>query len=213
MSTLVDFEGLKLAAGITVLSSLVPMLFMGEEYGEVAPFLYFTSHGDKDLGEAVRRGRTNEFATFGWKGGIPDPQAESTFSASKLDHLLAERESHRTLQNLYKRLLRYRCERKLAKARNRIVSDFPDQRTVLVRCETGEISVATAFHFGPAPTRLPLALPNGKWTIAIDSADQEWGGKGSTFAGNSVDPAKVTEMTLQPRSFIVLETTQQPSGG
>ena len=213
LSTLVDFEGLKLAAGITVLSSLVPMLFMGEEYGEVAPFLYFTSHGDKDLGEAVRRGRTNEFATFGWKGGIPDPQAESTFSASKLDHLLAEREPHRTLQNLYKRLLRYRCERKLAKARNRIVSDFPDQRTVLVRCETGEISVATAFHFGPAPTRLPLALPNGKWTIAIDSADQEWGGKGSTFAGNSVDPAKVTEMTLQPRSFIVLETTQQPSGG
>ena len=186
LSTLVDFEGLKLAAGITMLSSFVPMLFMGEEYGEVAPFLYFTSHGDKDLGEAVRRGRENEFSSFGWQGGIPDPQAESTFSASRLDHSLAEREPHRTLQNFYKKLLRYRRERKLAKAKNRIVSDFPDQRCVLVRFETGEISLAAAFHFGQMPAKLPLALPNGKWTVAIDSADQEWGGKGSPYAGKPI---------------------------
>jgi maltooligosyltrehalose trehalohydrolase len=186
---------------------------MGEEYGEVAPFLYFTSHGDKDLGEAVRRGRTSEFASFGWEGGIPDPQAESTFSASRLDHSLAEQEPHGTLHNLYKRLLRYRRERKLAKARNQIVSDFPDQRGVLVRCETGEISVAVAFHFGQAPAKLPLVLPNGSWTVAIDSSDHEWRGGGSTFAGKSFEAANVTEMTLQPRSFIVLETCEQPSGG
>jgi len=213
LSALADFEGLKLAAGITLLSPFVPLLFMGEEYGEVAPFLYFTSHGDKDLGEAVRRGREREFASFGWKGVIPDPQAESTFSASRLDHSLAEQEPHRTLQNLYERLLRYRRERKLAKARNRIVNDFPDQRSVLVRCETGEVSVAAAFHFGQTPAKLPLALPNGSWTLAIDSADQEWGGKGSPHAGKPLEAANVTEMTLQPRSFVVLETSEQPSGG
>jgi len=213
LSTLVDLEGLKLAAGITVLSSFVPLLFMGEEYGEVAPFLYFTSHGDKDLGEAVRRGRTSEFASFGWEAGIPDPQAESTFSASRLDHTLAEQEPHGTLHNLYKRLLRYRRERKLAKARNQTVSDFPDQRGVLVRCETGEISVAVAFHFGQVPAKLPLVLPNGTWTVAIDSSDHEWRGGGSTFTGKSFEAATVTEMTLQPRSFIVLETRGQPSGG
>ena len=57
LSSLVNFEALKLAAGINLLSPFVPMLFMGEEYGENAPFQYFTSHGDPDLVEAVRRGR------------------------------------------------------------------------------------------------------------------------------------------------------------
>jgi maltooligosyltrehalose trehalohydrolase len=213
LGTLVDFESLKLAAGITLLSPFVPLLFMGEEYGEAAPFLYFTGHGDKDLGEAVRRGREREFASFGWKGGIPDPQAESTFFASRLDHSLAEREPHRTLQNLYKRLLRYRRQRKLAKARNRIVSDFPDRRSVLVRCEIGEISVAAAFHFGQTPAKLPLVLPNGRWTLAIDSADQEWGGKSSPSVSKSFEAANVTELTLQPRSFVVLENSEQLSGG
>ena len=62
-----NFEALKLAAGITLLSPFVPMLFMGEEYGETAPFQYFTSHGDPELVEAVRRGRREEFAAFGWE--------------------------------------------------------------------------------------------------------------------------------------------------
>jgi maltooligosyltrehalose trehalohydrolase len=55
LSQLVNFEGLKLGAGMTLLSPFVPLLFMGEEYGESAPFQYFTSHGDPALIEAVRR--------------------------------------------------------------------------------------------------------------------------------------------------------------
>src|SRR6202049_2634665 len=46
LSQLVDYEALKLAAGATLLAPFVPLLFMGEEYGETAPFRYFTSHGD-----------------------------------------------------------------------------------------------------------------------------------------------------------------------
>ena len=209
LSNLVDFEGLKLAAGITLLSPFVPLLFMGEEYGEVAPFLYFTSHDDKDLGEAVRRGREREFASFGWKGGIPDPQAESTFSASRPDQSLVEQEPHRTLRNLYKRLLRYRRERKLVQARNRIVSDFPQQRSVLVRCEAGHVSLAAIFHFGDAPATLSLALPDSRWTVAIDSADREWHGKGGASVEKSFDAVNVT---VQPRSFVVLENSEQPAG-
>ena len=51
------FEAAKLAAGAVLLAPYVPLLFMGEEYGETAPFPYFTSHGDPALVEAVRRGR------------------------------------------------------------------------------------------------------------------------------------------------------------
>ncbi len=62
LSRLVPFESLKLAAGVVLTSPFVPLLFMGEEYGETAPFQYFVSHGDPDLVEAVRQGRREEFA-------------------------------------------------------------------------------------------------------------------------------------------------------
>jgi len=49
LSTLVSFEALKLAAGMLLLSPNIPLLFMGEEYGEEAPFQYFVSHSDPEL--------------------------------------------------------------------------------------------------------------------------------------------------------------------
>ena len=82
----VRVESTKLAAGVTLLSPFVPLLFMGEEYGEKRPFQYFTSHGDAALIEAVRRGRRAEFAQFGWGDEVADPQDEATFAASVLDH-------------------------------------------------------------------------------------------------------------------------------
>jgi maltooligosyltrehalose trehalohydrolase len=84
LSRLVSFEALKLAAGVTLLSPGLPLLFMGEEFGDTAPFLYFVSHGDPDLIEAVRRGRQEEFAAFGWPEAPPDPQAEETFMHCKI---------------------------------------------------------------------------------------------------------------------------------
>ncbi len=62
LTELVSFEALKLCAGLVLLSPFVPLLFMGEEYGETAPFLYFTSHSDPDLIQAVRTGRKEDFA-------------------------------------------------------------------------------------------------------------------------------------------------------
>jgi maltooligosyltrehalose trehalohydrolase len=84
LSRLVPFEALKLAAGIILLSPNLPLLFMGEEYGETAPFPYFVSHSDPALIDAVRRGRRAEFASFGWEGNPPDPQAEKTFRSARL---------------------------------------------------------------------------------------------------------------------------------
>ncbi len=78
-------ENQRLAAAAVLLAPGIPLLFMGEEYGETAPFQYFVSHGDAELIEAVRRGRRAEFAAFGWTGEVPDPQAESTFRRSCVD--------------------------------------------------------------------------------------------------------------------------------
>ena len=75
----VAFEDLKLVAGLVILSPFIPMLFMGEEYGETAPFQYFSHFSDEQLVEAVREGRRREFAAFAWQGEVPDPHDEATF--------------------------------------------------------------------------------------------------------------------------------------
>ena len=87
LTTLVPPEAQRLAVGLLMLSPCVPLLFMGEEYGETRPFPFFCSFSDAGLIEAVRRGRREEFAAlaFAWGGEIPDPQARETFLAAKLD--------------------------------------------------------------------------------------------------------------------------------
>ncbi len=105
LSQLICFESLKLAAGALFVSPFIPMLFMGEEYGEDAPFLYFTSHSDKDLVEAVRKGRKKEFADFRDKGEAPDPQAPETFRRSSLSWDFETDDKKGKLLNYYKKLI------------------------------------------------------------------------------------------------------------
>ena len=75
-----------LAAFCTLLSPFTPMLFQGEEYGERAPFQFFTDHIDPEIADATREGRRREFAAFAAFAGeeVPDPQDPATFQRSKL---------------------------------------------------------------------------------------------------------------------------------
>lgn len=87
-----------------LLSPFTPMLFMGEEYGERRPFMFFTDH-DEPLGTAVSEGRMSEFGGHGWEelyGGnvaVPDPQDRTTFLRSKLGSGIgSEGEPHDSLR-------------------------------------------------------------------------------------------------------------------
>ncbi|MDB5727815.1 MAG: treZ [Noviherbaspirillum sp.] len=88
LSTLADPQALRAASALLLLSPQIPMLFMGEEFGATQPFLYFTSHPDPKLADAVREGRRQEFARFPafsdpqTRERIPDPNDERTFRAS-----------------------------------------------------------------------------------------------------------------------------------
>jgi maltooligosyltrehalose trehalohydrolase len=74
-----------LAAFLTLLSPFTPMVFQGEEYGETAPFQFFSDHIDEEIAVATREGRRREFASFASFGEeVPDPQDPATFAASKL---------------------------------------------------------------------------------------------------------------------------------
>jgi maltooligosyltrehalose trehalohydrolase len=94
-----------LAAFLVLLSPFTPMLFQGEEYGEDAPFLFFTDHIDEEIAVATREGRRREFASFAAFAGeeVPDPQSEETFIRSKLT-----RREDADLAALYRDLLRVR---------------------------------------------------------------------------------------------------------
>jgi len=95
-----------LAALWTLMSPFVPMLFMGEEYGEEAPFQFFTDHIDPSIAEATREGRRREFAEFaGFGEELPDPQDPATHARSLLDHATGDR----ALGELYRRLLELRA--------------------------------------------------------------------------------------------------------
>ena len=78
----------KLAAALMLLSPHTPLIFMGEEYDESAPFLYFTSYTDQALARATGEGRRKEFKDFAGLD-VPDPQEQATFERSKLDWSLA----------------------------------------------------------------------------------------------------------------------------
>ena len=108
LASLVSFEALKLAAGALIFSPYIPLIFMGEEYGEKAPFTYFMSFHDANLIEAVRQGRRREFASFGWKEEPRDPWSEKTFAQAKLNWPQRHEGEHKVLLSFYKKLFELR---------------------------------------------------------------------------------------------------------
>ncbi len=109
LSQLVSTDRLKIAAALTLTSPFVPMLFQGEEWGASTPFQYFTDHPEPDLAKAIREGRRQEFAAFGWKPeDIPDPQAPQTFLRSRLNWDELSREPHAGLLEWHRQLIALR---------------------------------------------------------------------------------------------------------
>jgi maltooligosyltrehalose trehalohydrolase len=104
-------EKMRAAAALLLLSPYIPMLFMGEEYGEVRRFPFFCSFCGEELLQAVREGRKREFADFvGAVEAIPDPGSEETFRSAVLTWAWPEGTVHAGLRRLYGDLLRARRE-------------------------------------------------------------------------------------------------------
>ncbi len=203
LSALVSFEALKLAAGVVLLSPYIPLLFMGEEYGETAPFLYFISHSDRDLIEAVRTGRTEEFAAFRWEGEIPDPQDEATFRRSRIDYRLREEGRHKTLLLFYRELLSLRKDHPVLSRPSKEdmeVTAYETDKVLYVRRWKGTAQTTAVFHFGEKPVTIALPVPHGEWDKLADSADPRWEGSGSAAPGTIRSKGETTFM-LNPVSF------------
>ncbi|HJX27166.1 MAG TPA: malto-oligosyltrehalose trehalohydrolase [Thermoanaerobaculia bacterium] len=210
LTSLASFESLKLAAATVILSPFIPLLFMGEEYGEPAPFLYFISHSDKGLVEAVRAGRKEEFAGFLDQGEPLDPQAESTFTRSRLDWSLRDQGRHGAMESFYRELLRLRRSiPALAHLSKDSVTATPleDRKVLLVRRESpgpavfNEVLILLSFA-DEGSRSAPVTVPEGSWRTILDSTDERWGGPGAV-APETVEEGG--EIRLPARSVVVLE--------
>jgi maltooligosyltrehalose trehalohydrolase len=204
LSQLTSFEGLKLAAGIILLSPYVPLLFMGEEYAENNPFLYFISHSDFKLIEAVREGRKKEFAGFHLDDKLfPDPMSVETFQRSKLDWSKREQGEHKVMLGYYKSLIELR--RKIPALANLSKQDLEvkgleKERVVYLRRWHKKSQILCIMNFNDCSKSVKIKLPAGKLKKIFDSADEKWLGSGPEL------PEKVVAgqaLGLRPFNFAV----------
>jgi maltooligosyltrehalose trehalohydrolase len=209
LSALVSFEGLKLAAAVVLLSPFIPLLFMGEEYGETAPFPYFISHSDPDLIEVIRCSRREEFAYYQWPDEPPDPQEEATRQSACLDHSLRHQGRHRLLYELYQELIKLHNETReavgLSKERLKVVC-LESESTLVVRRWGREAQVAAIFHFGDTAS-IDVPLPPGRWLKRLASGEARWHGPGPDLPTVFHSTGQVS-VTLTQHAFLMV--TLQP---
>ncbi|QIR35317.1 malto-oligosyltrehalose trehalohydrolase [Tolypothrix sp. PCC 7910] len=200
----ISFEGLKLAAGAVLLSPYLPLLFMGEEYGETAPFMYFVSHSDPDLIQAVRAGRKQEFEAFHYDEDPPDPESAETFLRCKLNWQLRNEGKHKVLLDWHRELINWRKTHPalLKKDRNCIeATSNEEKQLVIVRRWSEANKVIFAMNFNQSPITLTLPIESTAHK-KLDSADTVWSGPGSP-APNNLSVGQ--ELQLQPHSLVLYE--------
>jgi maltooligosyltrehalose trehalohydrolase len=150
LSRLVPSKALEPLATLLLLGPGLPLLFMGEEHGAEQPFLYFTSHQDSDLARAVSEGRRNEFIARAVH--VPDPQAESTFRASKLGAA-----GNPWLRDHYRRMLAIR-----AQFRDLLATHWPEVARQGRGYRLKRPGLEVAVNLGPDPA---LGLPGWGWSV------------------------------------------------
>ncbi|BAV08890.1 malto-oligosyltrehalose trehalohydrolase [Filimonas lacunae] len=179
---------LQLAAAAVLLSPHIPLLFMGEEYGEKNPFLFFVAHEKEDLVEVVRKSRREEFAYFQFEGDFPDPQSEQVFLSCVLGHDCKKEPVARQMFEWYQQLISLRKTRPAFNNFERTaVNVWPVdevERVLLVERNGHNDSVLIAFNFSDAGRPLP-ALCHGLDYI-LTSAQQ------SDYAANRLSPFSVS---------------------
>ncbi|SEI74341.1 maltooligosyl trehalose hydrolase [Dyadobacter koreensis] len=199
-SVLVSFEMQKLLAGAVLVSPYLPMLFMGEEYGESNPFQYFVSHTDPELAEAVRKGRKKEFEAFHIEGDAPDPMSEETFENSKLQWDLIGQEPHKTMLSYYKKLITIRKEHAALHILNRkdvSVEYTADQGVIVLQRQHKIQHTICMMNFSKEPQQVKVPVFATTWHKLLASSDLKW--KGTEDLPRTI--SEEISLVLPPESF------------
>lgn len=180
----------RVAATLLCCAPNLPLFFMGQEWGETAPFLYFTSHTDETLAQNVREGRKKEYASFleaeeigasSMDEGFADPQAQATFERSKVVWSRVEASPHRELLSYYRDLLALRREHaslsNCDKSMTRVQYDESERWIAVERGDkSGEASLLIC-NLSPDAHSVELKLGRGRWRLVLWSSDALYGGE------------------------------------
>jgi maltooligosyltrehalose trehalohydrolase len=170
-------------AATVLLAPAVPLLFMGEEHADPAPFQYFTDHQDPGLAQAVRDGRRREFPS--WTASeVPDPQAPETRARSVIDLPLGERGRHAGVRRWYQALIALRREHPEIVDKERCITVVDEATGGFAMIHGEHLAVAVSLR-GQAVT---LALPAAAaWRVALDAGEDRFGGPtGARLDGQTV---------------------------
>ncbi len=212
LSQLVSFEMQKLVAGLMFISPYIPLLFMGEEYAEENPFQYFVSHGDSNLVAAVRKGRADEFKSFGWQGEAPDPQSKETFLRSKLDWSRRKSGRHASMLAYYTNLIALR-KREVFSPFARVDTRVNESEKMLTLSskEEGFTRLFAVANFSGKARKATLPVnPNDAsleydWALVLASADSRWNGPGFDFSHAAEKHKRAIEVEVPAESLLVFQ--------
>lgn len=201
-SQLVSIEMQKLMAGAVLVSPYLPFLFMGEEYGEVNPFLYFVNHSDPDLARAVSEGRKREFAEFHLSEEAPDPNAESTFLKSKLQWHTIQQMPQQAIFNYYKHFISLRKSEPalyILNRKNVKAFVFEEQQLLVLERSEEDNTILCLLNFSKKVQSYAAGTSDKPWHKILDSAATQWNGPGE------LAPAFIKNGTivLQPESIVL----------
>jgi maltooligosyltrehalose trehalohydrolase len=188
--SIAGFEAAKLAAGMILLSPYIPLLFMGEEYGETSPFLFFVDYSDNELKNAVRTGRKKEFADFQWDGEVPDPQSIETFDKSKINWQLRYSERGKKIVSFYRTLIQLRKKLPLFHSKaNRQIEYLKSQneKTLFIKKQNDVSEAGVIANFAAQQSAYNFPFENGAYLKILDSSDAAWGGLGSLIPETAVE--------------------------
>ena len=171
---LVGVDRTAAAAALVLLAPFPALLFQGEEWAATSPFPYFSDH-DGELGQAIRSGRLEEFAAFGWPPEqVADPQARATFDAAVLDRGELDAEPHAEMRSWYRSLIALRRSHPALGARAQPGHDRVDRSGALVAVRRGSLGVLAnlggAAQRGPTPTGEVLLCRGG---VTFGASDVE----------------------------------------
>ncbi len=201
-----DHERMKLAAATLLLSPYIPLIFMGDEYGDDTPFYYFVSHSDEELVEAVRKGRKEEFKDAGFNTEPPDAQSEKTFQDSVLVWDKRKKGNYKIILQWYELLIDMR--KTVAPLQNFEKKDLDaaaigEEALVLTRRSRDGMETLTAY-FNFSDREVAIRFPGeGNGKKLLDSKESRWmePGKSSSIYPSQLEGGQ--SIFLQPLSVVV----------
>ena len=188
--SIAGFEAAKMAAASVILSPMIPLLFMGEEWGEDSPFSYFADFEDEALRKLIKEGRQREFSQLNWHGDAPDPFSENTFLHSKLKWNYLCENSKKVMLEFYQELIKLRKTLPVLKhcsfTNVELLVCSNDSKVLVFKRSLRASRIIFFYNFNNTSIQSPIVIDfEGKLTIATGDIRFNGGGPDAPMMLNS----------------------------